>query len=873
MQSVKKVEGGLLKGKLNFKFKKTFTLGFFALAFFVFGIGFGKDASAATYYVRADGTVTAANKANATSPTDANTALNMAQVNASTFMAGDSIFFSSQGGNYTTTLIIPSSGNIGIGNQISYSSVNGENPTINNADVSSISINAKSNIVISGFTINNSSNIDYAKAISISGIVDNITLQSISAVVSNSAHRYILTASGISSNIILDGIYGSGANQNSIYFYGSSNSNITIKNAAITGGRQIYIINTQNITISNTISNDSLWAGVYLYNCSGILNIDDLNVNNSVSSGLAIDASNFLDGSTIINSSVSNSTSYGYAFASSSGFSVVSSNTFRTSGFHCTTCHDITFNLCESDEARGAGFWANNGSYNIIYNNCIAKNGLSDGFGVTDEDSSISHDIYYNKCLAYNNGNKLTTAGGDGFTSHLQNYNIFVNNSIAYNNTCSGYAMVGESAGHIYNSIAANNAGDWSLEGGLDQVRAGYYVYTNNFDIKNSIGYNNYPRELLIGSDTILNYNLYSPLSDSQFARVSGVNNSWSEYFSRESNSLNSNPLFFTSNNFNLQYNSPAIDSGTSVNLTSDFAGNPIYGAPDIGAYEYQPPHLMGTDKIDIAAGARIYGDGKFRDLNATSSQLADLTITPQSESFETYESDEVRPEWLNITDITWSNTKEWTESSEISGLTNTLHTVGDLTPNKYYNISVDNVLGQNITGTNCTAGICKADSNGKIAFTYTGTYSEHTFKVESGDNSNPTLTNNTNNKFTTDTTSITLNLTTDENSTCHYSNNSTSIFDDATTFDITGETNHSSQINNLVSGEYTYYAICRDSNNNESTYTLEFEIAPSEAKESLSTPIIKTSEGKEKMKSGFTIRSDSKEIKLQGEDIKLANG
>lgn len=50
--------GGGLKDKLNLKLKTSFTLGFFALAFFVFGLGFGKEASATTYYVSPTGSNT-----------------------------------------------------------------------------------------------------------------------------------------------------------------------------------------------------------------------------------------------------------------------------------------------------------------------------------------------------------------------------------------------------------------------------------------------------------------------------------------------------------------------------------------------------------------------------------------------------------------------------------------------------------------------------------------------------------------------------------------------------------------------------------------------------------------------------------------------
>jgi hypothetical protein len=68
------------------------------------------------------------------------------------------------------------------------------------------------------------------------------------------------------------------------------------------------------------------------------------------------------------------------------------------------------------------------------------------------------------------------------------------------------------------------------------------------------------------------------------------------------------------------------------------------------------------------------------------------------------------------------------------------VHTVGDLEANTYYNVKLDTVLGSNITGAGCTAGSCLSDNQGEITFTYTGTYSSHTFDVEEGDNTAPVL-------------------------------------------------------------------------------------------------------------------------------------
>jgi len=203
-------------------------------------------------------------------------------------------------------------------------------------------------------------------------------------------------------------------------------------------------------------------------------------------------------------------------------------------------------------------------------------------------------------------------------------------------------------------------------------------------------------------------------------------------FSSNDSNSTSSDPLFINlgSNNLNIQPLSPDIDSGTSSTLTStttDYLGNPIYGTPDIGAYEYQPPFTIGTSLVDPTGNIRIYGDGKYRYTTATSSTMsANLSATP-AETW-TYQASTTRPEWLNISSITWGSTKQWTASSTTA--TTTIYTVGDLTPNSTYTITLDNLVTNTITGSSCSDNICIANSEGKIIFTYTGGYSAHTFTV-----------------------------------------------------------------------------------------------------------------------------------------------
>jgi hypothetical protein len=77
---------------------------------------------AATYYLRADGSVAAADKANATSCAAAASAMNMTQHNAATFAVGDTIVVCGDGGIFTDAAFIPpTSGEAGgVGHTITY---------------------------------------------------------------------------------------------------------------------------------------------------------------------------------------------------------------------------------------------------------------------------------------------------------------------------------------------------------------------------------------------------------------------------------------------------------------------------------------------------------------------------------------------------------------------------------------------------------------------------------------------------------------------------------------------------------------------------------------------------------------------------------
>lgn len=171
--------------------------------------------------------------------------------------------------------------------------------------------------------------------------------------------------------------------------------------------------------------------------------------------------------------------------------------------------------------------------------------------------------------------------------------------------------------------------------------------------------------------------------------------------------------------NFRPQPTSPNIDSGIAISgLTTDILGNPIYGTPDIGPYEYQPPYSITASGIPIGGTFRVYKDGRYRMTAATTSATtANMTISPEG-GFPSGEYSE----FLNVTINSWNTSgdysKSWTESSSSAGATT--HTVGDLAPNAFYAMSVDGARQAQF----------RADANGQGTFTYSGGYSTHTFSI-----------------------------------------------------------------------------------------------------------------------------------------------
>ena len=111
--------------------------------------------------------------------------------------------------------------------------------------------------------------------------------------------------------------------------------------------------------------------------------------------------------------------------------------------------------------------------------------------------------------------------------------------------------------------------------------------------IQNTIGYNDLLPSIDITIDAAKivtgQYNCFQDAAKSGDGTYTDTGTLWA-----------TDPLFTspTTGGFTLQATSPCINAGMDVGLTQDYAGNPIVGLPDIGAYEYQffsnrfPPRL-----------------------------------------------------------------------------------------------------------------------------------------------------------------------------------------------------------------------------------------------------------------------------------------
>ena len=358
------------------------------------------------------------------------------------------------------------------------------------------------------------------------------------------------------------------------------------------------------------------------------------------------------------------------------------------------------------------------------------------GWSNSDESAAIWR---YN--FVHDNQTGCLNTGNHGGGSHVH-YNILANCGNSANASGKNGGLYLSNASADPSAMDANNNTIYNTYGVGNQGSIWSYPSDNKLRLKNNLAASSSVPILYVPSQVtsvfVSDHNAYvgtttgsvlvsyhgSTYDESNLGLYVSATNQDTNSLTADPSFTNASGNFSTTSDFSLRYSSPTIDAGT----TTDFFGNPIYGTPDIGAIEYQPPYTIGTNEVQTTGSIRLYADGKYREVTASSSATtADLAVAPEGG----WGSADYR-EYMDIAINTWApTTKSFTATSSIA--TTTVFTMGGLTPNAWSNLQVDAATSTFITGDTCTNSVCQADGSGNLTFTYDGGWSTHTFALTPG--------------------------------------------------------------------------------------------------------------------------------------------
>ena len=190
--------------------------------------------------------------------------------------------------------------------------------------------------------------------------------------------------------------------------------------------------------------------------------------------------------------------------------------------------------------------------------------------------------------------------------------------------------------------------------------------YNNLFSIKNDGAWILYaPGSAGLG--TRMDYNLYNKRlgvryfaywgnnsNSTQFTSLAAAKASLQDYNLWDNHSIDSSADIENVSTGKLKYypswNYTGIDKGIEFLAwrTTDVLGNPVYGAPDIGAIEYQPPYDIATDSLCAVSNVRLYADGQYRYKSACTGAAAPIHLAPKL-GWSTYSATATRPQFAEV--------------------------------------------------------------------------------------------------------------------------------------------------------------------------------------------------------------------------------
>lgn len=195
--------------------------------------------------------------------------------------------------------------------------------------------------------------------------------------------------------------------------------------------------------------------------------------------------------------------------------------------------------------------------------------------------------------------NILGTSENDAISTELgSNILISYGHTITANDVTLSYVLIDceDAVGQIGLTISGTGFTGYNLT--VVRCPGGGLVFNQDATLINSIVYSDGDDITISAGKTVTgDYNIFG---DAGSAGAGTYTDGGNTLFSTD-------PLFRSTSSFRLRKNSPAINAGTDVSLTTDYAGFSIVGTPDIGAYEF----CIGNN-IDFFGG----GAGGFTLLN-----------------------------------------------------------------------------------------------------------------------------------------------------------------------------------------------------------------------------------------------------------------
>jgi hypothetical protein len=209
-----------------------------------------------------------------------------------------------------------------------------------------------------------------------------------------------------------------------------------------------------------------------------------------------------------------------------------------------------------------------------------------------DSDTNCDNADCHKGIIRYNVFNNTRGRAVDGFLIDSQiYYNVF--NTVTEGTAGSAICLEVNGKGNVVYNNTFYECGNYGLFLNSDPV-AGNTANTvkNNIFYSDTISHiNGVSAGVVAGTPPVINNNIYWMGTGGETVYQWGATDytftNWKTQSSGDANSSEADPQFVSTSNFYLRAGSPAINAGANVSLTSDFSGNGLVGAPDIGAYEY----------------------------------------------------------------------------------------------------------------------------------------------------------------------------------------------------------------------------------------------------------------------------------------------